>query len=81
LCKQAWLVGLGVLAVDSTKLRANASRHKAMSYQRMAKKEAQLEVEIAALRAQVDAVLADAQATDAAEDEAFGARPARRRAA
>jgi hypothetical protein len=75
------LVGLGVLAVDSTKLRANASRHKAMSYQRMAKKEAQLEVEIAALRAQVDAVLADAQATDAAEDEAFGARPARRRAA
>ena len=55
LCKQARLVGLGVLAVDGTKLRANASRHKAMSYQRMAKKEAQLAVEIAALRAQVDA--------------------------
>jgi transposase len=72
LCKQARLVGLGVLAVDGTKLRANASRHKAMSYERMLKKETQLEQEIAALRAQVDAVLADAQATDAAEDEAFG---------
>jgi hypothetical protein len=63
---------LGVLAVDGTKLRANASRHKAMSYERMVKKETQLEQEIAALRAQVDAVLADAEATDAAEDEAFG---------
>src|SRR5215210_3633320 len=73
LCKQARLVGLGVLAVDGTKLRANASRHKAMSYQRMGKKEAQLEAEIHALRARVDAVLADAQATDEAEDRAFGA--------
>lgn len=73
LCKQARLVGLGVLAVDGTKLRANASRHKAMSYERMGNKEAQLEAEIAALRAQVDAVLADAQATDQAEDEQFGA--------
>jgi len=44
-----------------------------MSYERMAKKEAQLEAEIAALRAPVDAVLADAQAVDAAEDQAFGA--------
>jgi transposase len=73
LCKQARLVGLGVLAVDGTKLRANASRHKAMSYERIGRKQAQLEAEIAALRAQVDAVLADAQATDQAEDEAFGA--------
>jgi hypothetical protein len=44
-----------------------------MSYERMGKKEAQLEQEIAALRVQVDAVLADAQATDAAEDAQFGA--------
>jgi transposase len=72
LCKQGGLVRLGALAVDGTKLRANASRHKAMSYERMGNKEAQLEAEIAALRAQVDAVLADAQATDEAEDEAFG---------
>src|SRR6266545_823276 len=68
LCKQARLVGLGVLAVDGTKLRANASRHKAMSYERMGKKQTEIEAEIAALRAQVDAVLADAQAVDAAED-------------
>src|SRR5881296_14014 len=73
LCKQARLVGLGVLAVDGTKLRANASRHKAMSYARMTKKEAELEREIALLRERVDALLADAEATDAAEDEAFGA--------
>ena len=51
LCKQARLVGLGALALDGTKLRANASRHKAMSYERMVKKEPQLEAEIAALRA------------------------------
>src|SRR3954471_14145216 len=57
LCKQARLVGLGVLAVAATKLRPNASRHKAMSYERMGNKEARLEAEIAALRAQVDAVL------------------------
>src|SRR5438876_3083560 len=72
LCKRARMVGLGVLAVDGTKLRANASRHKAMSYERMGRKETQLEREIAALRAQVDALLADAEATDAAEDAAFG---------
>ncbi len=72
LCKRARLVGLGVLAVDGTKLRANASRHKAMSYERMVKRESELEAEIAALRQQVDAVLADAQASDAAEDAQFG---------
>lgn len=74
LCRRGGLVGLGVLAVDGTKLRANASRHKAMSYERMTKKTAALEAEIATLRAQVDAVLADAQATDAAEDAEFGDR-------
>ena len=44
-----------------------------MSYQRMITRETTLEREIAALREQVDAVLADAEATDAAEDQAFGA--------
>ncbi|HEX5922413.1 MAG TPA: IS1182 family transposase [Baekduia sp.] len=73
LCRQAELVGLGVLAVDGTKLRANASRHKAMGYERMLEKESELEAEIAALREQVDALLADAQATDEAEDAEFGA--------
>jgi len=74
LCERGGLVDLGVLAVDGTKLRANASRHKAMSYDRMTAKETRLEAEIAALRAQVDAVLADAAATDAAEDAEFGDR-------
>jgi transposase len=74
LCQQAELVGLGVLAVDGTKLRANASRRKAMSYERMLDKQAELEAEIAALREQVDAMLADAQATDEAEDAEYGDR-------
>jgi transposase len=73
LCRTARLVGLGTLALDGTKLRANASRHKAMSYERMVKKEAELDAEIAALREQVERLLADAEATDAAEDERFGA--------
>jgi transposase len=73
LCRKARLVGLGTLALDGTKLRANASRHKAMSYERMVKKEAELDAEIAALRERVERLLADAEATDAAEDERFGA--------
>ncbi len=73
LCKQASLVGLGSLALDGTKLRANASRHKAMSYERMVKKEQQLEAEIAQLRANVDALLSEAERVDAQEDERFGA--------
>jgi len=73
LCKQARLVGLGVLALDGTKLRANASRHKAMSYERMGKAEAQLEAEIAAIGANVRALFEEAEAVDAEEDERFGA--------
>jgi transposase len=72
LCREAGLVRLGALALDGTKLRANASRHKAMSHARMHKAEAQLEAEIAALRAQAEALLSDAEETDRAEDERFG---------
>ena len=72
LCKQASLVGLGTLALDGTKLRANASRRKAMSYKRMAKAEAQLEAEIAALRANVAALFEEAETVDAEEDERYG---------
>jgi transposase/IS5 family transposase len=72
LCKRAKLVGLGSLALDGTKLRANASRHKAMSYDRMVKKEQQLEAEIAQLRENVDALLSEAERVDAEEDERFG---------
>src|SRR3990170_2464415 len=72
LCSQARLVGLGRLALDGTKLRANASRHKAMSYERMGKAEARLEAEIAALRANMVALLEEAEAVDAEEDERYG---------
>ena len=72
LCAKARLVGLGTLALDGTKLRANASRHKAMSYERMVSKEAELEAEIAALRARVAGLLADAEQTDADEDDRYG---------
>jgi transposase len=73
LCSRAGLVKLGSLALDGTKLRANASRRKAMSYERMAKKESQLEGEIVGLRARAKALLKDAEAIDAAEDELYGA--------
>ena len=72
LCKQARLVGLGALALDGTKLRANASRHKAMSYERMVKTEARLEAEIAELRGNVRVLLEEAEAVDAEEDERYG---------
>jgi hypothetical protein len=73
LCRRAELVGLGSLALDGTKLRANASRHKAMSYERMVTKEQQLEAEIAQLRKNVAALLSEAERVDAEEDERFGA--------
>ncbi len=76
LCRKARLVGLGSLALDGTKLRANASRHKAMSYARMAKKEQQLEAEIAVLQKNVDRLLREAERVDAEEDKRFG--PGRR---
>src|SRR6266568_9575655 len=72
LCRQAELVGLGALALDGTKLRANASRHKAMSYERMGRAETRLDAEIAALRANVAALFAEAEAVDAEEDERYG---------
>ena len=65
LCSEAGLVKLGRVALDGTKLRASASRHKAMSYGRLGPKIAQLQGEVAA-------ILAEAEATDLAEDEEFG---------
>ena len=49
LCCEAGLVKLGHVALDGTKVRANASRHKAMSYKRMKEREAQLSAEVAEL--------------------------------
>ena len=47
LCEQAGLAKLGHVALDGTKIKANASKHKAMSYERMAKSAAELEAEVA----------------------------------
>ena len=72
LCRAGGLVGLGTLALDGTKLRANASRHKAMSYERMGPKAQQLEAEIAEIQERMNVLLGDAEAVDAAEDEHYG---------
>ena len=55
LCQQAGLVKLGHVALDGTKVKANASKHKAMSYQRMKEKAAQLAAEVAELLRQAQA--------------------------
>jgi hypothetical protein len=65
LCEAAGLVKLGHVALDGTKVKANASKHKAMSYERMCAKEKELEEEVARL-------LEQAQQVDAAEDAEYG---------
>jgi Transposase DDE domain len=60
LAREMGLVKLGTVAIDGTQLKANASRHEAMSDERMKQAEAELE-------AQIDALLASAKATDDAE--------------
>lgn len=65
LCQKGGLVKLGHVALDGTKVKANASKHKAMSYGRMKKKASELEAEVKRL-------LAQAEATDAAEDALYG---------
>jgi transposase len=65
LCRQAGLVKLGQVALDGTKVKANASKHKAMSYDHMQQKADELQAEIARL-------LAEAEAADKAEDVRYG---------
>jgi transposase len=65
LCQKAGLVSLGHVALDGTKIRANASKHKAMSHKRMLKSEKQLEAEMRAL-------LRKAELIDAQEDGQYG---------
>ena len=65
LAEKAGLVKLGHVALDGTKIKANASKHKAMSYERMKKREAELEAE-------VDRWLTAAAAADAEEDRLYG---------
>jgi len=65
LCEKAGLVKLGHVALDGTKVRANASKHKAMSYGRMKQREAEL-------AAEVQKWFDQAAVADAAEDAALG---------
>ena len=65
LCEQAGLVKLGHVALDGTKIKANASKHKAMSYERMEKRAAELEAEVAKW-------FSAAEAADAEEDKLHG---------
>jgi hypothetical protein len=64
-------VKLGHVALDGTKIKANASKHKAMSYERMKQREAEL-------KAEVDRWLTAAEAADAEEDKASGQGQTRR---
>lgn len=65
LCQKAGMVKLGHVALDGTKMKANASKHKAMSYGRMKKTEAQLQEEVAEF-------LRRAAEIDEAEDAEYG---------
>ena len=65
LCQKAGLVSLGHVALDGTKIRANASKHKAMSHERMLRSERQLEGEMRAL-------LRKAEIIDVQEDGQYG---------
>ena len=65
LCQKAGLVKLGHVSLDGTKVKANASKHKAMSYGKMKEKEALLEAEVKEL-------LKEAQEVDEEEDRRYG---------
>lgn len=67
LAETAGLVKLGHVALDGTKIKANASKHKAMSYGRMKQREAELSAE-------VDRWLKAAEAADAEEDKLYGSK-------
>ncbi len=59
------LVSLGTVSLDGTKMKANASKHKAMSYERMQSKEHQLQETVKEL-------LQEAERTDREEDQRYG---------
>lgn len=64
LAQRAGLVRLNHVAVDGTKIKANASKHSAMSYQYMLKEEERL-------REEIEQYLREVEETDAAEDRKF----------
>lgn len=72
LAQKLGMVKMGRVALDGTKLEANASKHKAMSYGRLIDKEERVEAEIAELEAMAAGLLADAESADAAEEQVLG---------
>lgn len=65
LCERAGIVKLGRVALDGTKVKANASKHKAMSHARMVQR-------VAELRAEIEVMLTEAGVVDATEDAIHG---------
>ena len=65
LCQKAGMVSLGHVALDGTKVKANASKHKAMSHERMLRAEKELEKEI-------NALMRRAEILDAQDDKRYG---------
>ena len=65
IAQEAGVLKLGRIALDGTKIRANASKHKAMSYGRMPERQA-------ALQAEVQRLLEEAEALDQAEEQQYG---------
>jgi transposase len=65
LCARLGMVNLGHIALDGTKLKANTSKHKAMSYGRMKQEEERLKQEIVELMQRAEVV-------DSEEDKTFG---------
>ncbi|MCP9828972.1 hypothetical protein KBZ19_10785 [Synechococcus sp. L2F] len=65
LCQPVWMVSLSHVALDGTKVQANASKHKAMSHEWMLRAERDLEQEI-------NALLLRAEILDAQEDRRYG---------
>jgi hypothetical protein len=65
LCREAGLLKVGRLSLDGTKVKANASRNKAMSYDRM-------EPEAERLQREIEALLSQADAADTVDDNQFG---------
>jgi transposase len=65
LCQKAGMVSLGHVALDGTKVQANASKHKAMSHERMLRAEKELQKEI-------NALIRKAEILDAQEDRRYG---------
>jgi transposase len=66
LARELGAARVGRVALDGSKIKANASKHKAMSYGRMREKQRQL-------RDEVTQLLAQAEAADAAEAAEYGA--------